>query len=110
MDERIAAMTRPAWRDVAQHYAIGFVGTAAFPRLSHRLRWPTRLGPRGLIAYIAFNTLLRFAIGRWLMPFFKRMADERDRAEQELREQLAREPAEDEILAHLGITSGRWPT
>ena len=38
-----------------------FAGIALFPRLSYRLRWPTRLnGPR-LAAYIAMNTLISFS-------------------------------------------------
>jgi len=100
-------MTKPAWRDVLQQSAIAFIGTAAFPRLAHWLWWPTRLGPRGFIAYAAFNTLLLFAIRTWAIPFFKRMAEERERAEQELREQLGRDPTEDEVLAHLGVTCER---
>lgn len=97
-------MTKPVWPDVVQQSATAFVGTAAFPRLAYWLRWPTRLGPRGFIAYVACNTLLLFAIRTWVIPFFKRMAEERERAEQELREQLGREPTDDEVLAHLGIT------
>ncbi len=45
---------------VLHEAALRFVGVAALPRLAYRLRWPTRLGPRGLIGYIAFNTLLHF--------------------------------------------------
>jgi hypothetical protein len=100
-------MTKPAWTDIAQQHGIGFIGAAAFPRLAHWLRWPTRLGPRGFIAYVAFNALLLFAIRTWLMPFFKRMAEERELAEQELREQLGREPTMEEVLVHLGITGER---
>ena len=100
-------MTKLGWRTVLQQRAIAFVGTAAFPRLAYWLRWPTRLGPRGLVAYAAFNALLLFAIRTWLMPYFKRMAEAREHAEQELREQLGREPTEDEVLAHFGVTSKR---
>ena len=100
-------MTKPRSRDIWQQSAITFAGTAAFPRAASWLRWPTRLGPRGLVAYAAFNTLLGFAIRTWLIPFMKRMAQERERAEHELREQLGREPSEDEVLAHLGVTGER---
>jgi hypothetical protein len=100
-------MTKPAWRDMLQQSAIAFIGTAAFPRLAYWLRWPTRLGPRGFIAYVAFNTLLLFAVRTWVIPFFKRMAEERERAERELRDRLGRDPTEDEVLAHLGITCER---
>jgi hypothetical protein len=96
-------MTTPTYSDVVQKSAIAFVGAAAFPRLVYRLRWPTRLGPRGFVAYAAFNTLLLFAAHTWVIPWAKRMAQARERAEQELREQLGREPTEDEVLAHFGI-------
>lgn len=88
------------WRDRLWVTAIGFAGNAAFPRLSHRLRWPSRLGPRGLAAYVAFNTLLHFAVRKWVFPTLRRMAAERERARQALREQLRREPTDDEIRAH----------
>jgi hypothetical protein len=100
-------MIRPRSRDILQQSAFAFVGTAALPRLAYWLRWPTRLGPRGFIAYAAFNTLLLFAIRTWVAPYFKRMAEVRERGEQELREQLGREPTAEEVLAHLGITRER---
>ena len=96
-------MTKPTSSAVLQKSAVAFVGTVAFPRLVHWLRWPTRLGPRGVVAYAAFNTLLAFAIHTWVIPWARRMAAARERAEQELREQLGREPTEDEVLAHFGI-------
>lgn len=98
-------MTKLRWRDILPQSAIAFVGTAALPRVAYWMRWPTRLGPRGFLAYAAVKTLSGFAIRTWLIPFMKRMAAERERAEKELREQLGREPTEDEILAHLGITA-----
>jgi hypothetical protein len=100
-------MTKPAPRDVLAQSAIVFVGTAAFPRLAYWLRWPTRLGPRGFIAYAASNALLLLAVQIWVVPYFTRMAKVRERAEQELREHLAREPTDEEVLAHLGITRKR---
>src|SRR3712207_8693656 len=42
--------------------AYTFVGNALFPHLSYGLRWATRSGPRGLVLYIAVNTLLLFAL------------------------------------------------
>jgi hypothetical protein len=56
---------------------------------------------------VAFNTLLLFAIRTWVIPYFERVAEARDRAERELREQLGRDPTEDEVLAHLGVTRER---
>jgi hypothetical protein len=84
---------RPTWSDVLRQGCIAFVGTAAFPRLAHRLRWPTRVGPRGFAAYVAFNTLVLFAVRTWIFPVLKRMAADRDPTRDELREQLRREPS-----------------
>jgi hypothetical protein len=86
-----------SWDDVA----LGFLFVAAFPRLAYWLRWPTRLGPRGFVAYAAFNTLSGFAIGTWLVPYLRRTHEENERALQELRDRLGREPTEDEAVAHL---------
>lgn len=84
--------------------AVAFLFVAAFPRLAYRMRWPTRLGARGLLAYVAFNTAVGFALLSWALPYFKRMAEEREHAKEELRQQLGREPTDDELFAHLGIT------
>ncbi len=100
-DEKLRSMTKPTWRELAAHAGFVFVFLAAFPRLGHRLRWPTRLGPRGLLGYIAFNTAFGFALRTWALPYMRRVAEERQRAEERLREQLGREPTEDEVLAHL---------
>lgn len=103
----LPAMSSPRWRDVWQQSAVAFVGTAAFPRIAYWLRWPTRLGPRGFIAYATFNTLALFTFRTWVIPYFQRMAAEGERVVQELSDQLGREPTRDEVLAHLGITCER---
>ena len=100
-------MTHPDSREALGYGGIAFVVLAAFPKTAYRLRWPTRLSWRGVIAYIAMNTIIGFALRTWALPYFKRMADERARAEQELRQQLGREPTEDELLVHLGLVRGR---
>lgn len=100
-------MTQPRWQETFGNGAIAVVFGAAFPKLAYRLRWPTRLGPRGLVAYIAFNTVLDFALRTWVAPYFKRMAEQQERAKKELWQQLGRDPTEDELLAHLGITRKR---
>jgi hypothetical protein len=106
---RLAApgITKSGWRNVLQERAIAFLGTAAFPRVSYWLRWPTRLGPRGVIVYAAFNTLVIFAMRTWGIRHLQRMAAKRERAEQELRDQLGRAPTEDEVCARLGSTCER---
>jgi len=73
----------------------------ALPRVAHLLRWPTRLGPRGLLAYIAGNTLLLFGLRQYLLPHFKRGADERYRLE----ERLGREATADELAQHFGYST-----
>lgn len=100
-------MTHPRWRDALGYGAIAFLFLAAFPRLAYRMRWPTRLGHRGLLAYVVFNTASGFALRTWVAPYFKRMAREQERAKEELRHQLGREPTEDELFAHLGVTCRR---
>ena len=55
-------MSHRSFRSIAQERAIVFVGTALFPGIAYRLRWPTRLGPRGLLLYIAANTAFLAAV------------------------------------------------
>jgi hypothetical protein len=94
------------WR-VIRYSAVAIVLLAAFPRLEHALRWRTRLSARGVVASIAFNTALGFAVRGWLVPFFRRMEEKRTEAEEELRKQLGREPTEKELFAHLGTPAHR---
>ena len=91
------------WRDIANNYSLKFVGVAAFPRLAHRLRWPTRLGPRGLAAYVAAQTLFLFALRQFVVPYCKRAHDEVERAKAELRQRLGHEPTDREVFEHLGL-------
>ena len=91
----------PLWRNALRHSAIVFVGNAAFPRIAYWLRWPTRLGPRGLVAYVALNTAVLFALRIWVLPRLRRRAEEVDRARTELAERLGREPTDDELVEHL---------
>lgn len=73
----------------------------AFPRVGHLLLWPTRLGPRGLLAYVAGDTLFRFAVMHYLLPHAKRITEERD----QLKNKLARGPTNDELAEHFGYGS-----
>jgi hypothetical protein len=95
-------MTRPRWRESVGYGGVAFVFLVAFPRLAYRLRWPTRLSPRGVVTYVAFNTLLRFALWVWAPRFLSRVTDDQAQARKELRQQLGREPTEDEVFAHVG--------
>jgi hypothetical protein len=94
-------MTGKSWNDALYEAAWTFVGIAAFPRLTHRLRWPARLGPRGLLLYIALNTALGLAVRTWAVPFFNRLGEHREQAKDELRRRLGREPTDEELGAHL---------
>ena len=96
-------MTQPTWREAGTYAVITFLFVAAFPGLASRLRWPTRLGPRSFIAYVAFNTAFGFALRTWGLPYLKRLFEERERIEEQLREQLGRQPTEDEMLAHFRV-------
>lgn len=88
-------------------YAAMIVGAAAFPRLAYRLRWPTRLGPRGLVAYVAFNTALGFAVRNWVLPHIKQLSADVTQAEEELTRRLGREPTPDEIDDQLELVRAR---
>ena len=72
------------WSDALRERAWEFIAVAAFPKLAHRLRWPTRLGPRGLLLYIAFSTALGFTVRAWALPRLKRLAEYHEQTEQEL--------------------------
>jgi hypothetical protein len=96
-----APSMEPLWRHALHQSAMVFVGNAAFPRLAYWLRWPTRLGRRGLVAYIAFNTAALFALRIWVLPRLRRQAEAVERARTELTERLGREPTNDEIVEHL---------
>lgn len=89
---------------VREHLAAAAAHTllaTAFPRVGQLLLWPTRLGPRGLLVYIAGDTLLRFAPIHYLLPRAKRIAEERDR----LKSKLGREPTDDELAEHFAYGS-----
>jgi hypothetical protein len=80
-----------------------FAGAAVFPELARKLRWPTRLGPRGLLLYIALNTVLGLAVRSWVAPFFRLLGERRAQAKEELRRQLGREPRDEELGAYLAV-------
>jgi hypothetical protein len=104
-------MTGKGWNDALGEAAWTFVGVAAFPNLAHRLRWPTRLGPRGLLLYIAFNAALGLAVRTWVVPFFEQLREQREQAKDDLHRQLGREPTDEELLAYLLARdrAGEWP-
>jgi hypothetical protein len=73
-----------------------FVGNLFFARLSHRLRWRTRLGAGGTLAYVLAWTAA-VVLFVW---FANRLAQRQERMWAEVRERLGREPTSDEVFEH----------
>jgi hypothetical protein len=92
---------RGSWRYELSTAALTFVGVAAFPRLARRLRWRSRLGPRGLLISVAFDAALLGAIRMWAIPFFERVREDGNRARAQLRAELGREPGPEEVTERL---------
>ena len=59
-------------RTVVLAAVVAFVGGALFPRLAHRLRWPTRLGSRGVGIYVLYKWIEIFTVRTWGPPLLKR--------------------------------------
>jgi hypothetical protein len=73
-----------------------FAGNLFFPRLSYRLRWRTRLGVGGSLAYVLAWTA--FAV--FFVWFLSKVAQRRDQMWAEVREHLGREPTPDEVFEY----------
>jgi hypothetical protein len=73
-----------------------FAGNLFFPRLSHRLRWRTRLRPGGTLAYVLAWTA--FAV--CFVWFIRKAAQRQHQMWTEVREQLGREPTSDEVFEY----------
>ena len=76
--------------------ALSFAGNLFFPRLSHRLRWFTRLGPGGSLAYV----LARIGFAVSLIWFISKGARQQDEMWAEVRGHLGREPTPDEVYEY----------
>jgi hypothetical protein len=76
-----------------------FLGNALFPRLAHKSRWWQRSG-RGVLLYVGFNTVLLFLIRQFLLPRLKEWGAQAEEQRRALREQLGREPSDEELVAH----------
>jgi len=79
---------------------------AAFPRAAYLARWPSRMGPRGLVAYVAWRTAFNFWLFQWVLPWAKARAEEVEALKEELRARLGREPSETELSEALGADPG----
>lgn len=72
---------------------------AAFPRLAFvGIRAAMRRGVRGVLAYIAVQTAIRATTYLVALPHGRRVADRQE----QLRQQLGREPTPDEYARHFG--------
>ncbi len=73
-----------------------FVGNVLFPRFSHRMRWRTRLGPRGTALYALGWTVfvVAFGLAAW------RLALLHEELRAEVRAHLGREPTADEMMEY----------
>jgi hypothetical protein len=99
------------WRNTLAVVVAATVLAAAFPRLAHWARWPTRLAPRGRLLYIAYNAAFYYAV----RELARHVREDHEQAVEELRAELGREPTDDELRAHrfrkiLRDQLGREPT
>jgi hypothetical protein len=75
---------------------VTFAVNLFLPRLAHRLRWRTRLGPGGTLVYVFASTA--FAV--CFIWFLSKVAQRQDQMRAELREQLGREPTTEELFEY----------
>lgn len=73
----------------------------ASPHLAYLLRWPTRLGTRGLLTYVVCSALSKFVIRYYGLPAAQRFAERQQRERELLAARLGREPTDEEFVAHL---------
>ena len=79
----------------ASLFVVRLIGTAMFPRLAYRLRWPTRLRGRQLAGYVAFNALSLFGFRQLVSRMLRWRAGVIDG----LRAELGRDPTPEEFRA-----------
>jgi hypothetical protein len=88
---------RPSAREALAQAATTFVVNVLFPRLSYRLRWPTRLRGRRLLLYIAGNAALVFWFREWMVPRVRESAEKIEGVKRQLRWELGRDPTGKEV-------------
>jgi hypothetical protein len=79
-----------------KHAGFTFGGNLLFPRLSHRLRWRTRLGPGGTLVYVLAWT----AFSVFFVRAMWKLARRQEQMWAEVREHLGREPTPQEVFEH----------
>ena len=100
-------MAAPSRRELLVASAATFVLTAAFPGRAHPDRRRRLLRPRRFAALVAVNMAVTYVLHVWVRPRWERILEESERAAEELRPRLGREPTPDEVLAHLGVLGDR---
>lgn len=89
------------WKLVLQAQAFTFVANLISPKIGYLMRWPTRLGPNGLMLYIVFRSAFHFGsliiLRQYLVPWIERV----QASQRELEGELGREPTGEELTAHL---------
>ena len=79
-----------AWVSIAALFG------AAFPRLAHRLRWRSRLTPRGHLAWIAVHIAIGIAAGSPAVRRFHRRVEAYHRSVREFVRRHGRNPTDEE--------------
>ena len=91
-------MPAKPWTDARRRALGSFLANVAFPRLAHRLRWPSRLGRRGLVRYVALTAGMAAAARAFGMFIASAEVVNGEEIREKLRMQLGREPTPEEFL------------
>lgn len=77
-------------------YALSVIAGAAFPRVAYLLLWPSRLGPRATLLYLAARFAEGMVVRAFLVPRLLRWGERMQAERAALTESLGREPTDDE--------------
>lgn len=84
-----------------------YVGVVtAWPHLAYLLRWPSRLGPKGLLMYVGYRTLSAVGLKYYVVPVMQQFVGRQQQQREELAAILGREPTDAEFIAHLHPNDG----
>jgi len=78
-----------------------FAQNLLLPRLSHRLRWQSRLSPRGTLLYVAARIASAAVLVYLFLRGVERLSAKREALTAPLRARLGREPTPDEVFEYL---------
>jgi hypothetical protein len=78
-----------------------FAQNLLLPRLSHRLRWQSRLSPRGTLLYLVARVASSVVLVYLFLRGVKRFRARREALTAPLRARLGREPSPDEVFEYL---------